>query len=72
MKPVLLRSTGKSGRDGRIGAVASLAQRFVGAALAGKSTYPDLAAGHRVQVLLDAARRSDDLSGQAVFFEGKS
>jgi predicted dehydrogenase len=51
--------------DGRIAPVSRLATRFLDAIEARKSVQPGFAEGYRVQVLLDAARRSHAL-GRAV------
>jgi predicted dehydrogenase len=45
-------------RDGRIAPVSRLASRFLDAIEQRSHTTPDFAAGYRVQVLLDAARKS--------------
>jgi predicted dehydrogenase len=47
--------------DGRIAPVSRLATRFLDAIEQGKSVQPGFADGYRVQVLLDAARRSHAL-----------
>lgn len=48
------------GRDGRVDALAVLADRFVRAVLTGGPSSPSFEDGYRVQCLLDAARRSHE------------
>ena len=58
LKPIRLHLTGPKTADGRIGAVSSLASRFIGAVKNNKPMTPDLQSGLRVQQLIETARLS--------------